>query len=110
MNEETKRKIGANSALKLKGKKMPETTKEALIKANTGRHTPRTEEMKERDRETKRATMKPVDQYTLDGVFVKTWESVKSTNVNGVRRCCNGRGKTARGFIWRWRGEPFDIL
>jgi group I intron endonuclease len=106
MNEETKRKIGANSALKLKGKKMPETTKEALRKANTDRHTPRTEEMKERDREIKRSAMKPVDQYTLDGVFVKAWESVRATGVNGVRQCCNGWMRSSGGFTWKWHNPP----
>ena len=109
MHEETKRKIGANSAVKLKGKKMPETTREALRKANTDRHTPRTEEMKERDREVKRSAMKPVDQYTLDGVFVKTWESVKSTGVNGVSNCCNGWIGSSRGYVWKWHDPPASL-
>ena len=109
MSEETKRKIGANSSIKLKGRKMPEKTKEALRKANTDRHTPRTEEMKERDREVKRSAMKPVDQYTLDGVFVKTWESVKSTGVNGVSNCCNGWIGSSRGYVWKWHDPPASL-
>lgn len=108
MHEETKRKIGAANSIALRGKMMPEKTKEALKKANTGRHTPRTEEQKERDKENKKAFMKPVDQYTLDGAFIKTWESVRATGVNRVRDCCSLRQSQAGGFVWRWCGEPFD--
>jgi hypothetical protein len=52
--------------------------------------------------------MKSVDQYTLDGTFVKTWESLKSTQVTGVSRCCTGELNKVGGFVWRWHGEPFD--
>ena len=100
MHEETKRKIGANSAVKLKGKKMPETTREALRKANTGRSAPLTEEHKQRVREGKRGVMKPVDQFTRDGVFVKAWESVRATGVSGVAECCNGWTKSAGRFYF----------
>jgi group I intron endonuclease len=106
MHEETKRKIGANSAVKLKGKKMPETTREALRKANTGRSAPLTEEHKQRVREGKRGVMKPVDQFTRDGVFVKAWESVRATGVSGVAECCNGWTKSAGRFVWKWRDPP----
>lgn len=106
MLEETKRKIGANSAVKLKGKKMPETTREALRKANTGRSAPLTEEHKQRVREGKRGVMKPVDQFTRDGVFVKAWESVRATGVSGVAECCNGWTKSAGRFVWKWRDPP----
>ena len=106
MHEETKRKIGANSAVKLKGKKMPETTREALRKANTGRSAPLTEEHKQRVREGKRGVMKPVDQFTRDGVFVKAWESVRATGVSGVAECCNGWTKSAGRFVWKWHDPP----
>lgn len=108
MSEETKQRIGAATSKALKGRKMTETVREALKKANTGRHTTRTEELRQRDREVKRDAMKPVDQYALDGTFVKTWESVKSTKVNGVRQCCSLSRKTAGGFVWRWKGVSFD--
>lgn len=107
-SEETKRKIGAANSIALRGKTMPEKTREALKKANTGRSTPRTEEQKERDKENKKDKMKPVDQYTLDGTFVKTWESVRATGVNRVRNCCSLKHAQAKGFVWRWHGEPFD--
>lgn len=108
-HEETKRKIGAATSIALRGKKMPEKTREALKKANTGRSTPRTPEQREKDREVSRPKMKPVDQYTLDGTFMRTWESVRATGVNRVADCCNLKQKQASGFVWRWHGEPFDL-
>jgi group I intron endonuclease len=107
-SEETKRKIGAANSIALRGKTMPEKTREALKKANIGRRFSKTDEQKERDREARKASMKPVDQYTLDGAFMKTWESVRATGVNRVRDCCSLRQSQAGGFVWRWRGEPFD--
>jgi group I intron endonuclease len=107
-SEETKRKIGAANSIALRGKTMPEKTREALKKANIGRRFSKTDEQKERDREARKASMKPVDQYTLDGTFMKTWESVRATGVNGVRQCCSLRQSQAGGFVWRWHGEPFD--
>lgn len=46
-------------------------------------------------------------QYTLDGEFVAEYESAveasKATKINAshIRGCCNGKRKTAGGFIWK---------
>ena len=51
---------------------------------------------------------KPVDQYALDGTFIKRHDSaMKAARDTGVTnssigRCANGRYKTAGGFIWKW--------
>lgn len=54
---------------------------------------------------------KKVDQFSLDGVFIKSWDSgadiqryygFKSSSVS---RCCSGELKKSKGFIWRW---PID--
>ena len=56
----------------------------------------------------RKARCKPVDQYTLDGAFVKTWSSTREaarelglTPAN-ICHCLNGEQHTAGGFIWRF--------
>lgn len=52
---------------------------------------------------------KPINQYTKEGVFVKSWKSAaeieKATNYcNGnISKCCLGKNKTAYGFIWKFK-------
>lgn len=54
-------------------------------------------------------TTKPIDQYTVDGVFVRSWNSgVEAENIGGYDRklisaCVTGKHKTACGFIWRYK-------
>lgn len=55
-----------------------------------------------------KAQSKPVYQYTKDGEFVKEWESAHEAGRNGFQRtsiseCCNGKRKSAGGFIWRFK-------
>jgi hypothetical protein len=51
---------------------------------------------------------KQVLQYTLDGELVKIWENgyKAAEEVNGyysnIHRCCNGKQKYHKGFIWRY--------
>lgn len=52
---------------------------------------------------------KPVLQYTLDGEFVKKYSStieVERNNSNfnhtSISRCCRGKQKTYKGFIWKY--------
>lgn len=50
-----------------------------------------------------------VDQYTVEGEFVKTHESItKAAEVMGIvrsaiSRCCRGKSKSSGGFIWKYR-------
>ena len=51
---------------------------------------------------------KPVLQYTLDGQFVREWESTAECGRNGfnqghVADCCQGKQKTHKGFIWSYK-------
>ena len=52
------------------------------------------------------ASCKAVGQYTKDGVLVAIYESIKEaelkTGATHVGSCCNGKRKTAKGFIWRY--------
>lgn len=55
-----------------------------------------------------------VDQYSLDGVFIKTFENatIASQEVNAlvgnIRSVCTGYSKTAKGYVWRKHGDAFD--
>lgn len=51
---------------------------------------------------------KPVNQYTLDGEYVKSWSSIAvaarelGLNNGHISLCCNGKRKKTGGFIWRF--------
>jgi hypothetical protein len=52
----------------------------------------------------------PVDQFTIDGTFVKRFagiiEASRSLGVNdkgsGIVKVCKGKRKTFYGFIWKY--------
>ena len=53
---------------------------------------------------------KPVLQFSLEGEFIKRWESLLSAETNNygyIRGCLNGKQKTAGGYFWiyelNWR-------
>lgn len=53
------------------------------------------------------ASIKPVYQYSLTGEFIKEWpagatSAQRELNINksNISQCCNGKTKTAGGFIW----------
>ena len=52
---------------------------------------------------------KSVNQYTLDGVLIKIWESARVAckelgykSRSNIQNCCKGRYKSAYGFIWKY--------
>lgn len=57
-----------------------------------------------------RAKSKKVDQYSKEGIYIKTWNSAveasKHLNIaNGnIGKCCLGKNKSAGGFIWKFHG------
>ena len=51
---------------------------------------------------------KKVLQFTLDGEFIREYPSIMECERNGfyrsaVWRCCNGKQKTAYGFLWMYK-------
>lgn len=53
---------------------------------------------------------KPVLQYDLNGNLIKEWKSINECGRNGfnqgdICKCCNGKRKTAKGFIWVYKNE-----
>lgn len=56
---------------------------------------------------------KPVLQYTIDGIFVKEYKSIKEAgiklninNTNNISACCRGKKKSAGGFKWAYKNPP----
>ena len=52
-----------------------------------------------------KARSKKVLQFTLDGEFVREWESIVECGRNGFNQgnicdCCNGKRKSHKGFKW----------
>ena len=50
---------------------------------------------------------KKIDQYSLDGKFIKTWNSGTELSKCGFHHgnicsCCNGLLKTYKGYIWKY--------
>lgn len=57
-----------------------------------------------------------VDQYDIDGTFLKTYNSlqdaIKCLNIKysqGISACCRGKSKTSSGFIWKYNPEIYVI-
>ena len=53
---------------------------------------------------------KIVIQYDLNGNLIKEWKSINECGRNGfnqgdICKCCNGKRKTAKGFIWVYKNE-----
>ena len=50
-----------------------------------------------------------VDQFSLDGNYIKTWESMLEIkrqlgfDNSHIGRCCSGKQKTSNGFIWKYK-------
>ena len=59
---------------------------------------------------------KEINQYTLDGVFVKRWrystQIEKATNkamrATNIISCCRGKYKSSYGFIWRYANDEVN--
>lgn len=55
-----------------------------------------------------KSNSKPVSKYSIEGNFIETYDSAASAakEINKrrecIRDCCNGRQKTAYGFVWRF--------
>lgn len=53
------------------------------------------------------AQSKPVEQYDIDGNFIKSWESATiagrtlNAHPTSIRHCVRGITKTSHGFIWK---------
>lgn len=56
---------------------------------------------------------KAVSQYTKEGVFIKEYSSIKEAAIaigvpnctSEITNCCGGKLKSARGFVWAYKGN-----
>jgi len=54
---------------------------------------------------------KSVLQYDLNGNFIQTWKSLMDIHrtlgfsYSHISQCCNGKRKTANGFIWKYKND-----
>lgn len=54
---------------------------------------------------------KIVLQYTLNGIFIKKWESLTQINkelnfhISLISKCCNNKKSEAHGFIWKFETD-----
>lgn len=53
---------------------------------------------------------KKIEQYSLDGSFIKEWSSITSAEEslgikNGIGKCCRGKAKTAGGYQWKYKDD-----
>ena len=61
----------------------------------------------------RKSTARPITQYDKKGNIIKEWESVtkaaQATNITdgNIRASLNGNTRTAGGYVWRWKGQPF---
>jgi len=104
-HEETKRKISLTNTGK-PGKIPSAETRAKISAAHKGRN--RTEAQKQKMKELNPAAKK-VDQYTLEGVFMRTWNSMTDTGIKNVSNYCRGIGRSAGGFLWAYHGQPVRI-
>lgn len=95
LSEETKKKLSDIH----KGKKHSEEARKKLSEAHKGKPHPIPKNNP--------LISKKVYQYTLDGEFVKEWDSVNECARNGyslghVAACCRGERHTHKGFRWTY--------
>lgn len=58
----------------------------------------------------------PVDKYSLNGELLNSYESLseaccdsdKKLNYKHISECCRGKLYTSGGYVWRFKGDPFD--
>lgn len=48
---------------------------------------------------------KPLYQYDKDMNFIKEWSSTRETKIKHVGEVCNGKRKSAGGFLWKWKKD-----
>jgi len=62
----------------------------------------------------KSTSSRKVDQYTMDGVFVKTHDAIKRAEAEigtrGISGVCKGTALSIGGFKWRYHGEALNSI
>ena len=125
-SEETRRKLSDAN----KGKKHTEEARKKISDAKKGKPAPNkgipmSEEARKKisdakkgkpshnkgipmSEEQKKKLSKKVLQFTLNGEFIREWPSFAECERNGfygtaVCKCCQGKQKTHKGFVWKYK-------
>ena len=112
--EESKKKMSEKRKGMYAGEKNPMYNKCGVLAPAYGKHL--TEEHKRKISEAKKGKAnyhtitlyKRVDQFDLNGNFIKSWESIskaeKELNLKGthISRVCRGKGKTTGGYVFKY--------
>jgi len=95
-----------------KGKKMSDEFKKRISKSMMGdkNHFYGKNHSEDSKRKIAISHSKPLCQYTLDGEFVRKYESAKATegfgfNASCVRKCCNGVINKHKGYIFQFKNN-----
>jgi group I intron endonuclease len=105
VSDETRKKLSEKS----KGRKASLETLEKMRNANLGKKV--SSETKSKMRSAAEKNRKPILQYSLDGDFIREWESIKEygrttgRSTKAISPCCRGLRKTANGYIWRFKNN-----
>lgn len=114
MREETKKKISENHAKHWLGQKFSKEIKQKISLAlkdfykNNSRK-PISEQTRQKFIEAKRKNFKPVLQYSLDGNFLREFESIASIqrlcgfNAKCIQGICKEKRKQVYGFQWKYK-------
>lgn len=76
------------------GKKHSEEAKKKMSEAKKGKYNTK--------------MSKPINQYDLDGLFIKTWPSLSEIqrelgySFQNISKCCQGQYKQMYGYIWEY--------
>ena len=117
-SEESKQKMSDSH----KGTTVTDETKQKMSEAHSGEKNhfygkQHSEESKQKMRNSKKGmydgaknpNSSKVLQFTLNGEFIKEWETIKqaseetSTNKTSISMCCSGKRNTAGGFVWKYK-------
>lgn len=112
--KESREKMSLKKKGMYKGESNPMYGKSGILAPMYGKHL--TEEHKRKISEAKKGKpnyhtktlYKKVDQYDLDGNFIKTWESIssieKELDIKGthISKVCRGKGKTTGGYVFKY--------
>ena len=114
-----------------KNQKLPEETRKKISLAKKGKPSPlkgkkKTPEQIEKNRQSHlgqvawnkgmRFPSKHINQYSKDGVLIKSYESVNDIDIGReiltchIYECCNGKRKTSYGYIWRYASDIEQIV
>lgn len=89
---------------------MTDTIRKAVSEANKNRII--SDSTREKMSESRKKNQ--ITQYTKDGCLVKKWKSAIDIENNtgwfstSIIKVCKGKGKSYKGFVWRYNDEPFN--